>query len=352
MESLYHSVSISCPLAKNKSKLILDGNLFLAPVAGYSDRAFRTICADGGANFSYTEMVSAEALVRGSGKTDQIMKRASNEKYYAVQIFGSDCNSMENCVPIVLNHAKPDVIDINSGCPVNKVTKTGAGSALMKNPEILYNVVHSVAKTAAKAHEIDSSYSHSIPVTVKIRSGWDSSSIVWKEAALAAKEAGAAAITIHPRTRAQGYEGFSDWQILADLVALMKKQENPIPVFGSGDLFSPEAARDMLLQTSCDAIMFARGAMGSPFIFSQTRSLLETGTYESIPFKISIEAGLKELAILCEDKGEMQACREMRKRFCAYTKGMEAGALIRKDIVQAQTVSDYKKILLPLLSKM
>ncbi len=352
MKSLYHSVTISCPLVEKKTELVLDGNLFLAPVAGYSDRAFRTICTDGGANFSYTEMVSAEALVRGSGKTEQIMRRAENEKYYAVQIFGSDASTMEQSVPIVLARSNPNVIDINSGCPVNKITKTGAGSALMKNPEVLYKIVHSVAKVASQAPSIDTSYLDPIPVTVKIRSGWDASTIVWKEAALAAKEAGAAAITIHPRTRAQGYEGFSDWQVLSDLVDLMKRQENPIPVFGSGDVFTPEAARDMLEQTSCDAVMFARGAMGAPFIFSQTRELLEKGSYENILLEKSLQAGFKELLILCEDKGEGQACREMRKRFCAYTKGMEGGAFLRKEIVQAHTIEDYKKSLGPLLQKL
>ncbi len=352
MESLYHPVSIRCPLSSDDHSLHLGGNLFLAPVAGYSDRAFRTLCADGGANFSYTEMVSAEALVRGSGKTEQIMMRSENEKSYAVQIFGSDPETMGRAVPLVLEKSDPDVIDINSGCPVHKITKTGAGSSLMRDTTLLYNVVNAVAKSAFHAPSVNENCKNPIPVTVKIRSGWDSRSISWKEAALAAKEAGAAAITLHPRTRAQGYEGFSDWQLLSDLVDLMKKQENPIPVFGSGDVFSPEAARDMLSQTGCDAVMFARGAMGAPFIFSQTRDLLVKGSYDTVSFEKCIIAGLKELRILCEDKGEAMACREMRKRFCAYTKGTEGGASLRKSIVQAESKEDYEKIFLPLLQKM
>ncbi len=347
--SLYHPVSIQCPLSKEKFEVLLEGNLFLAPVAGYSDRAFRTLCADGGANFSYTEMVSAEALVRGSGKTEQIMMRAENEKKYAVQIFGSNPNTMSDAVPIVLNKSKPDVIDINSGCPVHKITKTGAGSALMKEPEVLYNVVKAVVQRALEAPSIHNHYKNPIPVTVKIRSGWDAKSLFWKEAALAVKEAGAGAITIHPRTRAQGYEGFSDWQILSDLVILMQNQVDPIPVFGSGDVFSPEAAKNMLEQTKCDAVMFARGAMGAPFIFSQTKDLLTKGSYETIPFETCIRAGLKELRILCEDKGENLACREMRKRFCAYTKGMEGGSALRKSIVQAESITEYESIFNPLL---
>ncbi len=349
--SLYRPISIRCPLSDSSHSVELDGNLFLAPVAGYSDRAFRTLCADGGANFSYTEMVSAEALVRGSGKTENIMLRAENEKHYAVQIFGGEPDTMGNAVPLVLEKSDPDVIDINSGCPVNKIIKTGSGSALMKSPEMFYNVVHSVVRVAMQAPSIHSKYTNPVPVTVKIRSGWDFNTINWKEIALAAKEAGVGAITIHPRTRSQGYEGFSDWQVLSDLVQLMKTQEDPIPVFGSGDVFSPEAARDMLVQTKCDAVMFARGAMGSPFIFSQTRNLLEKGSYESISFDACIQAGLKELRILCEDKGEALACREMRKRFCAYTKGIEGGGALRKSVVQAETIADYDNIFRPYLSK-
>ncbi len=344
MKTLYKSVSIQCPLDPGKHGVKLDGNLFLAPVAGYSDRAFRTLCADGGANFSYTEMVSAEALVRGSGKTESIMQRAENEKYYAVQIFGGDSETMGNAIPLVLEKSNPDVIDINAGCPVHKIVKTGAGSALMKNAETFFNVVSSVVQNALQAPSIHSAYKNPIPVTVKFRSGWDFNNISWKEIALAAKEAGVGAITIHPRTRSQGYEGFSDWQVLSDLVELMGCQENPIPVFGSGDVFSPEAARDMLAQTKCDAVMFARGAMGAPFIFTQTRDLLQKGSYEPIPFDTYIKAGLKELRILCEDKGEGVACREMRKRFCAYTKGIEGGAALRKSIVQSETIADYDNI--------
>ena len=351
MSNLYRPVTIQCPLANDESSIKLEGNLFLAPVAGYSDRAFRALCVDGGANFTYTEMVSSEALVRGSDKTECIMLRAENEQKYAVQIFGGDPETMANSIPLILEKADPDVIDINCGCPVHKVVKTGAGSSLTRAPEQLFKVVNAVVKSALEAPNYNSSYKNPIPVTVKIRSGWDSNNITWKEAALAAKEAGAGAITIHPRTRAQGYEGFSDWQILSELVELMQKQENPIPVFGSGDIFTPEAARDMLTQTKCDGIMFARGAMGAPFVFQQTKDLLEKGSYEAIPFETSILAGLKELRILCVDKGESIACREMRKRFCAYTKGIEGGGVLRKDIVRAETIQDYDNIFNSLLSK-
>lgn len=328
--------------------LELSGNLFLAPVAGYSDRAFRSICVEGGAAFTYTEMVSAEALTRGNGKTEELMSRAPNEKAYAVQIFGGNPQIMADAARLVLEKTSANCIDINCGCPVPKIIKTGAGSALTKEPQKLYEVVKAVVDAAKNTvsknlpSDNQTSASYSIPVTVKIRSGWDSNNITWKEAAFAAMDAGAAAITIHPRTRAQGYEGKSDWDILRQLVELVNGK---IPVFGSGDVFSPEDAKRMLEQTGCSGVMFARGAMGHPFIFRQTRQLLENGTYEEISLEERINAGFRELDLLIQDKGEEVACREMRKRFCAYSKGISGGSEIRRKLVTASTKLDYELIL-------
>ena len=153
--------------------------------------------------------------------------------------------------------------------------------------------------------------------------------------------AGAAAITMHPRTRAQGYEGRSNWDYLKELVELVKGR---VPVFGSGDIFFPEDAKKMLEYTGVDGVMFARGAMGKPFIFRQTRQLLETGTYDEIPVKERLDAGFEELSVLIEDRGEQVACKDMRKRFCAYSKGIEGGAAMRLEIVHAETRADYEKI--------
>lgn len=329
MESLYHPVTIG--------QVQISGNLFLAPVAGYSDRAFRAVCCRGGADFAYTEMVSAEALVRGNVKTFNLMRKAPEENLYAVQLFGADPASMEQAVCIVRRNFSPDIIDINAGCPVPKITKTGAGASLTRYPERLADVV-SAAVSAAEC----------VPITVKIRSGWDSDSLTWKDAATAAVEAGAAAVTLHPRTRAQGYEGSADWSLLAELSELLQRITNGlVPVFGSGDIFSPQAARDMLMQTGCSGVMFARGALGNPFIFLQTRQLLTTGQYEEVSAAQRIAAGLYELNLLCQDKGEVAACREMRKRFCAYSKGITGGSMLRGQIVEAATVSDYQRLFKP-----
>lgn len=319
---LYHPVKIG--------KLELNGNIFLAPVAGYSDRSFRSICVEHGAAFTYTEMVSAEALVRNNLKTEILMRRAENESAYAVQVFGGEPETVADGAKIILEKTNCECIDINCGCPVPKIIKTGAGSALTRDPERLYSVAKAVVQIAGD-----------IPVTVKIRSGWDENHITWKEAALAALDAGVSAITMHARTRAQGYEGKSDWSKIKELTALAAGK---IPIFGSGDLFTPEDAERMLSETGCDGIMFARGAMGNPFIFDKTIRLLMTGKYDEIPIQMRIETGFKELINLARDIGEKSACLEMRKRFCAYSKGMNGGAAIREKIVKAQTISDYKEL--------
>ena len=315
--------------------LMLPGNIFLAPVAGYSDRSFRSICVDWGADFTYTEMVSSEAYIRNSVKTEKLITRAHNEQRYAVQIFGANPDFMAETAVSIIERYHPECIDINAGCPMPKITKTGAGSALMRNPEKLYAAVKAVTEAVGRMGA-------AVPVTVKIRSGWSQTELTWKEAAFAAVDAGAAALTIHPRTCAQCYSGTADWDILAQLVQIMRGR---IPVFGSGDLFSPQAARDMLASTKCAGVMFARGAMGNPFIFRQTRELLRTGVYSEIASADKIRTAKKELAQLCEEVGEQTACREMRKRFVAYTKGIVGGAKLREQLVQASSVEDYEKIL-------
>ena len=324
---LYHKVKIG--------NINLNGNLFLAPVAGYSDAAFRSVCIENGACFTYTEMVSAEALVRKNLKTEVLMRRACNEKAYAVQIFGGEPEVMAQAAQIVLEKTHCECIDINCGCPVPKIVKTGAGSALTRDPDRLFKVVEAVVGAC------------DTPVTVKIRSGWEQKQITWREAAQAALDAGASAITIHPRTKAQGYEGHSDWQIMADLVQMVGGR---VPVFGSGDLFKPEDAAKMLEQTGVDAVMFARGAMGNPFIFRDTTSLLTTGSYEPVPANVRIQTGFAELERLAAETSEQHACLEMRKRFHAYSKGIPNGGPLRNAIVHASTIKDYHEIFDPVLN--
>ena len=328
MSELYHPVKIG--------NIELKGNLFLAPLAGYSDTAFRSVCIENGPCFTYTEMVSAEALVRKNQKTEILMKRAYNEAAYAVQIFGPEPDVMSEAARIVLEKTHCECIDINCGCPVPKIVKTGAGSALTRDPERLYKVAKAVVDAAG-----GSPTNGGVPVTVKIRSGWEQKMMTWREAAQAALDAGVSAITIHPRTKAQGYEGHSDWSIMQQLVEMV---DGRIPVFGSGDLFKPEDAKKMLEETGADGVMFARGAMGNPFIFKDATALLKNGTYEPVPADVRVKTGFAELERLVQETSEQHACLEMRKRFAAYSKGIQNGAALRAQIVHASTVQDYHNI--------
>ena len=337
--SLYRPIRIG--------SLAIEGNLFLAPVAGYTDRSFRSLCIEQGANFSFTELISAEAVYRNPGhygldccseKTvnpaaKSLVSRAHNELHYAVQLFGAEPESMYKAA-LLLAPLKPDVIDLNAGCPVPKVIKNGAGSALMKDPGRLGRIVEALKQASRETL-------NNVPVSIKIRSGWDSHSINYAECSRIAVEAGAAMVSLHPRTRSQGYGGTSDWSHITDLASRL-----PVPVIGSGDLYTPENARQMLQETGCAAVMFARGAMGNPFIFSASRSLLETGAIEPVLFRTRLETAFRHLELLAADIGERSACLEMRKQFCAYSKGMPGSTVLRQQAVQAESIEDYKKIML------
>ena len=313
--------------------LEIPGNLFLAPVAGYTDRAFRSLCAEQGACFSFTELASAEAISRKGLNTAalNLVRRGENEKLYAIQLFGGVSESIYKAA-VLLAPLHPDALDINAGCPVPKVVKNGAGSALMKDPSNLGKIVEAAVRASRDSL-------NNIPVTIKIRSGWDSKSINYTECARIAVEAGAAMVTLHPRTRAQNYGGTSDWLHITDLVSRLS-----VPVTGSGDLYTPENAQRMLKETGCAAIMFARGVMGNPFIFPQTRSFLETGSWQPAPYSERITAAIRHLEMLSADIGERTACLEMRKQFCAYTKGMTGGATLREKAVHAETIEEYRNI--------
>jgi len=329
-DTLYRPVKIG--------PLELPGNLFLAPVAGYTDWIFRSICAEYGADFSFTELASAEALTRGGRATFDIIRRGEREKRYAVQLFGHDPQTMYKAA-LALAPFRPDAVDINSGCPVTKVVKTGAGSALMKDPARLGQIVAAIVRASKEALG-------DVPVTIKMRSGWDSQSLNYPECARIAVESGASMVTLHSRTRAQGYEGKANWAHLADLVTRVN-----VPVTGSGDLYTPEDAKRMLSETGCAAVMFARGAEGNPFLFPASRSFLTTGSWEPAPFEERMDTAFRHLNLLSADIGEKAACREMRKQFCAYIKGppgkpgMPGVAALRNRIVQAETIEDFRTIL-------
>ncbi len=307
--------------------LTIPGNLLLAPLAGYSDTAFRSICTQWGSNLCYTEMVSAEGIIRNNAKTLELLRRADNETLFAVQIFASDPQSAANAVRMLGVH-RPDLFDLNCGCSVPKVLKSGCGAALLREPERIRTILR------AMGGETDR------PVTVKLRSGWDQNSINFLQASEAAQRGGAAMLCLHPRTRTQG---FSERAQMSHLKTL--KGHSSVPVIGSGDLLTPEDARSMFRASGCDGVMFARGALGNPFIFRATWELL-SGKRGSPPptTKERLETALQQLKLTVTFKGEQRGCKEMRKHFCYYSKGIPGAAELRARAVRAESVEDYQKL--------
>jgi nifR3 family TIM-barrel protein len=324
-DSLYHPVDIG--------GVALPGNLFLAPVAGYSDSAFRSVCFGLGADLCYTEMVSAEALVRSHPKTAQLMDRAENETRYAIQLFGSRPETLA-AAALIAAERSPALIDLNCGCPVPKIVRAGSGSALMKDPGKIRDIV--AAMTSAIRRELGP---HGPPVTAKIRLGWDEQTENYREAAQAAVEGGAAAVTLHARTRAQGYSGAADWTKIADLAERLS-----VPVFGSGDVFAPLDAARMVAKTGCAGVMIARGAMGDPFIFRRAREAM-LGLHDAEPALTErVAAAKRHLELSVRALGERTACVEFRKQFCSYTKGAVGGAELRKEAVKACTQREFEAL--------
>ena len=319
-KSLLHEIELD-------SRVTLPGNIFLAPMAGFTDRSFRHICIENQADLCFTEMVSCEALVRGNDRTINLAKPADNEKLYAVQIFSASAISAADASKKIAE-LNPLFIDLNCGCPVPKIIKSGAGSALMKTPEKIGEIVKAVKGETG------------LPVTVKIRSGWDNSNMNFLQAAEIAQKAGAAMISLHPRTRSQGYSGKSDWDKIKTL-----KNEASVPVTGSGDLFTPGNCLQMLKQTGCDGIMIARGSVGHPEIFNQIKMLIESGTYTTPSPAEKLETAMKQFNLSVIYNGDKIACSEMKKHLCSYTKGLEGSANVRNRIVHCQDPDEYRKVL-------
>ena len=310
------------------------GPLMLAPLAGYTDKAFRMVARSLGADGAVTEMVSAEGLARGGEKTEGFLERYPGEDRLVMQIFAPSADPVGRCMERLLSH-DPSVIDINCGCPVPKVVKTGAGSALMRNPKEIGNIVRTI-KSAAD-----------IPVSVKFRLGWDSSSINYIEFAEEAVKAGAGIITLHARTRAQGYSGVADRSAFRILAEHFRGDD--VLIYGSGDIFTPEDARSLIEDYGLYGVMFARGAIGNPFIFRQAREYMEKGTFTVPSVQERVETALWHLSLAVSFYGENIACREMRKQLMAYIKGIQGANRAKAGIGQAATLNEMKEVLLSLI---
>lgn len=308
----------------------IKGNVVLAPMAGICNSAFRKIIKEMGCPLIYAEMVSDKGLIYDSKKTKDMLYFEECERPIVQQIFGSDKETFAGAAKMVEDIMHPDIIDINMGCPVPKVAiKSQAGSALLKNPEKIRDIVSTVVNTVK------------VPVTVKIRSGWDTNSINAVEVAKICEEAGASAITIHGRTRSQGYSGKVD----LDIIKKVKESVN-IPVIGNGDITSIESAKVMLQYTGCDAIMIGRGVLGNPWLMREITTYLDNGIILDKPtYEEKINMCFHHLDYLMKIKNEKVAVLEMRSHIAWYLKGLPHAQSIKLEIFKAKTSDELKNIL-------
>lgn len=305
----------------------IKNGICLAPMAGIADRAFRELCISYGAGYTVTEMVSAKGFTMGDRKSRELLMLGESENPAGAQIFGDDPEIMAEAAVKCLEF-KPQIIDINMGCPAPKIAMNGGGASLMKKPELAGEIVKAVSQAV------------SIPVTVKIRKGWDNDNINAVELAQLAEKNGASAITVHGRTRMQMYSGNVDYDIIAKV-----KRAVSIPVIGNGDIRDEQSAALMLNKTNCDAIMVGRGALGNPWIFqrlnaylSECRVLPEVGVNEKMVVM------LKHIQKIIDCKGEYTAMREARHHAAYYTKGLHGGAAFRREIGQLERFEQLEEL--------
>lgn len=315
----------------------LTGKVILAPMAGVCNSAYRKICKEMGASLVCAEMVSDKGMIYNSKKTKDMLYFEEVERPISQQIFGSDKDTFVEAAKMVYDIMKPDIIDINMGCPVPKVAvRSQAGSALLKNPELIYEIVSAVVAAVP------------VPVTVKIRSGWDSNSINAVEVAKVIEKAGASAITVHPRTRSQLYSGKADLDIIKQV-----KETVSIPVIGNGDITSIESAKHMLEYTHCDAIMIGRGVLGNPWLIKEIDTYLKTGEIIDKPtYEERIAMCFHHLDYLLKIKNERVAILEMRSHIAWYIKGMPYHKEIKNLIFKAETKEEITEILDNYLKKL
>jgi tRNA-dihydrouridine synthase B len=313
----------------NIGNVTLPNRIFFAPMAGISNMALRILMREHNAGLVYTEMICAEGVARNIPKTMRLMAVSPKEHPVAIQLFGRNPESMAKASQIVSQEA--DIIDLNFGCPAKTVVNSGSGSLLMKQPELIKEIVSNIVKSS------------SCPVTAKIRAGWDKNCINAVEVAKIIEDCGASAITVHPRTRSQAFSGLSDWSIIKNVKDAVK-----IPVIGNGDIKSPEDAKAMFEITGCDAVMIGRGALGNPWIFSRTIAYLETGVTPPSPSIYERLGQLLDLArAMVELQGENIACKEIRKFIKLYTKGMHKITELRQNAMHVETLKELEDLMSP-----
>ena len=307
----------------------INNNIVLAPMAGISNSAYRRICKEMGCGLVYAEMVSDKAISFNNQKTIDMLYMTDYERPIAQQIFGCDVESFVYAAKYIEENMHPDIIDINMGCPVPKVAvRAQAGSALLKNPDKIYEIVKAVVSAV------------NVPVTVKIRSGWDNNHINAVEVAKVIEKAGASAICIHPRTRSQGYSGKADWSIIK-----MVKDSVSIPVIGNGDIKKPEDVAKMIEETNCDAVMIGRGLLGNPWLIKNSLNYLEGKPLIDISLKDRVDMCLRHLDYLKDLKNEKLACLEIRNHISWYFKGIKGCNELKNKVYQTTSIRDIISLL-------
>jgi len=297
-------------------------------MAGVTDLAFRVICRELGAGLTYTEMVSAKALVYQDSKTRGLLLLGGDEHPAGAQIFGSDVSCMADAAALAKEISGADFIDINMGCPVGKVVRSGDGCALMRDPDNAMRIIESVKRSV------------DCPVTIKIRKGWDNGSVNAVGFATMAESAGADAIAVHGRTRTQLYSGKADWDIIRDVKAAVT-----VPVIANGDVFAPEDAVKILKYTGADAAMIGRGALGDPWLFQQARALLDGGDLPARPpIGERAETAMRQFEMAAGHKGERVACLEARRHYAWYLRGVPFSGYFKERIMKAETLEELRKI--------
>ncbi len=306
----------------------LSGRVVLAPMAGVTDFAFREICRSCGAALTTTEMVSARALTYGDHKSRELLMPGDDETPMAVQLFGHEPDVMEQAAGIAAELSGAAVLDINMGCPVGKIVKSGDGSALMKTPELAAHIIEKACKAV------------SVPVTVKFRKGWDHGSVNAVEFAKICEQAGASGITVHGRTRTQMYAGRADWDIIRDV-----KKAVSIPVTGNGDVFSGADAVHMLQYTGCDFVMIGRGSFGDPWIFERANAAVKGEPEPELPpLPERIRTAVSQIERLAERRGERSACMEARHQLPWYLHGVPHSSAYRQQMVKVETLDDIRAV--------
>ncbi len=319
----------------------LNNPFLLAPLAGFTDKSMRTLCTEQGASLTYTEMVSCKGLKYGDRKTKQLLSIGPDEGPVGFQLFGAEPEVLEWAAGYLAAevHEGPVTLDLNCGCPVPKIVKNGEGSALLKRLDALHDCVEAMVKGAERAAQIRED-ERLLPVTAKIRKGFAKGENVAVEAARAIEAAGAAAVTVHGRTREQYYEGAADWNVIAEV-----KKAVRIPVIGNGDVRSGGDAIRMMKETGCDGVMIARGALGNPWIFAEALALWENDFFVKPTVNERLDMLLRHFDMVRIDKGDRAAVREMRKYAGWYTKGMRGAAAIRREINTTDDPVRYKEII-------